>query len=182
VTSSRNSAITPFWTTNDIYPRKDRCAGRGAGLPTINENLRSLDVGRLPDVRVSRIRLSDWFHRKHTAHVGMSDVHAPPRLGVAIQPSRKAPGLKGYFAGFRQSPGPRVLRQAHQKSESFPPPELPGFGGTTTLSDFRTDRCLMASLRPLPSSRTDLPRLRDGTKMAALSRDRQRISTTDARR
>jgi len=63
--------------------------------------------------------------------------------------------------GFRQVTNPRPLRQTHQKSGSFPPPELPGFNGTTTLSDSRSDRCLTAPLRPLPSSRTGLPRLRD---------------------
>src|SRR5580658_4970063 len=51
--------------------------------------------------------------------------------------------------------------KTHQKSGSFPPPELPGFSGTTTLSDSRTDRHLAAPLRPLSSSRTGLPRLRD---------------------
>jgi hypothetical protein len=30
------------------------------------------------------------------------------------------------------------LSPAHQKQGSFPPPELPGFNGRTTLSDFRT--------------------------------------------
>ena len=36
-----------------------------------------------------------------------------------------------------------------------------GFNGTTTLSDSRVDRCQTASLRPLPSPATGLPRLRD---------------------
>jgi len=30
-----------------------------------------------PDVRISRIRLSDWLHREHTASGDMSDVHVP---------------------------------------------------------------------------------------------------------
>src|SRR5271165_1996130 len=50
--------------------------------------------------------------------------------------------------------------KTHQKSGSFPPPELPGFNGTMTLSDTRADRCHFASLRPLPSSYAGLPRLR----------------------
>ena len=49
--------------------------------------------------------------------------------------------------------------KTHQKSGSFPPPALPGFSGTTTLSDSRTDRCLAAPLRPLPSSTHGSPPL-----------------------
>src|SRR3984957_11865497 len=51
--------------------------------------------------------------------------------------------------------------KTYQKSGAFPPPALPGFDGTTPLSDSRADRCHFASLRPLPSPRTGLPRLRD---------------------
>ena len=50
--------------------------------------------------------------------------------------------------------------KTHQKSGSFPPPALPGFSGTTTLSNSRTDRHLAVPLKSLPSSRTGLPRLR----------------------
>ncbi len=49
--------------------------------------------------------------------------------------------------------------KAHQKSGSFPLPALPGFNGRTTLSDSRQCRRLKATLRPLPSHRTGLPRL-----------------------
>jgi hypothetical protein len=49
--------------------------------------------------------------------------------------------------------------KAHQKSGSFPPPALPGFNGRMTLSDSRQCRRLQATLRPLPSHRTGLPRL-----------------------
>ena len=49
--------------------------------------------------------------------------------------------------------------KAHQKSGSFPPPVLPGFNGHMTLSDSRQCRRLKATLRPLPSHRTGLPRL-----------------------
>ena len=55
---------------------------------------------------------------------------------------------------------PSPASQTHQKSGPFPPPELTGFGGTTTPSASRSDRFLAASLRPLPSARTGLPRLR----------------------
>jgi hypothetical protein len=49
--------------------------------------------------------------------------------------------------------------KAHQKSGSFPLPALPGFNGRMTLSDSRQCRRLEATLRPLPSHRTGLPRL-----------------------
>ena len=59
----------------------------------------------------------------------------------------------------RQFTNRHLLRQAHQKSGSFPPPALPGFIGLTTLSDSRADRRLTAPLRPQPSSDTGLPQL-----------------------
>src|SRR5258707_4732018 len=49
--------------------------------------------------------------------------------------------------------------KANQKSGSFPPPALHGFNGHMTLSDSRQCRRLQATLRPLPSHRTGLPRL-----------------------
>ena len=49
--------------------------------------------------------------------------------------------------------------KAHQKSGSFPPPALPGFNGRMTLSDSRPCHRLAATLRPLPSHQTGLPRL-----------------------
>ena len=49
--------------------------------------------------------------------------------------------------------------KAHQKSGSFPPPALPGLNGRMTLSDSRHGRRLEATLRPLPSPVTGLPRL-----------------------
>ena len=49
--------------------------------------------------------------------------------------------------------------KAHQKSGPFPPPALPGFNGRMTLSDSRQSRRLSATLRPLPSLTTGLPRL-----------------------
>ena len=47
----------------------------------------------------------------------------------------------------------------HQKSGSFAPPALPGLNARTTLSDSRHARRLQATLRPLPSPVTGLPRL-----------------------
>src|SRR5262245_55321464 len=49
--------------------------------------------------------------------------------------------------------------KAHQKPGPFPPPALPGFNGRMTLSDSRQSRRLSATLRPLPSLTTGLPRL-----------------------
>jgi hypothetical protein len=49
--------------------------------------------------------------------------------------------------------------KAHQKSGPFPLPALPGFNGRMTLSDSRQCRHLKATLRPLPSHSTGLPRL-----------------------
>src|SRR5260370_19819827 len=49
--------------------------------------------------------------------------------------------------------------KAHQKSGPFAPPALPSLNAPTTLSDSRQDRRLEATLRPLPSPMTGLPRL-----------------------
>jgi hypothetical protein len=51
------------------------------------------------------------------------------------------------------------LRQAHQKSGSFPPPALPDINGRMTLSDPRQHRRPAATSRPLPSCQTDIPQL-----------------------
>ena len=55
-----------------------------------------------PDVRISRIRLSDW------------------QLAKAAGTTRRLTGL-------RQVTHCRLLQQAHRKSWSFPPPAFPGF-------------------------------------------------------
>jgi hypothetical protein len=110
-------------------------------------------------MRISRTTLSDWFHRGHTTAGHMSVHHAHVRLGVATQPARKVPGFIQWFAGSRQSTHRHPLRQAHQKSGSFPPPELPDINGHMTLSDSRADRRLTAPLRPQPSPNTGLPQL-----------------------
>ena len=81
-----------------------------------------------PDVRISRIRLSDWLHREHAAGSSTSvlDAFAPPRLcGTSLL--GRLPALTRCFTGLRQVTCPRLLRQAHQKSGSFPPPALPDF-------------------------------------------------------
>ncbi len=49
--------------------------------------------------------------------------------------------------------------KAHQKSGPFPPPALPGFALTTTLSDSRPARRLTPALEVRPPTGTGLPRL-----------------------
>ncbi len=49
--------------------------------------------------------------------------------------------------------------KAHQKSGPFAPLALPSLNAPTTLSDSRHGRRLKATLRPLPSPVTGLPRL-----------------------
>src|SRR5215213_6777363 len=89
-----------------------------------------------PGVRISRIRLSDWFHHGHTVGGQRERYFAPPlHLGTAVKLAWKAPGLMRCFVGSRQVTDARLLQQAHQKSGSFPPPALPSLNGTTTLSD-----------------------------------------------
>ncbi len=72
-------------------------------------------------------------------------------LRLATQLPLKVPDryrcLPGSSPITRSSPSSSAL----QKSGSFPPPELPGFIGTTSLSDSRSGRRLEATLRPLPS-------------------------------
>ena len=112
-----------------------------------------------PDVRISRIRLSDWLHRK--AHgVGASrSVHTRPARGVFAL--RHSP-----FGRILPSTVLRALRpitlassssRAYQKSGSFPRPELPGFSGTMALSDSRRSRRPKSASRPLPSPRRGSP-------------------------
>jgi hypothetical protein len=80
-----------------------------------------------PDVRISRIRLSDRLHRP--AH---GDTRG--RLRLAIQLPRKSSdpvGVVRLIANHLSS----TSSKAHLKQGPFPPPALPGFLSTTTLSD-----------------------------------------------
>jgi hypothetical protein len=95
--------------------------------------------------------------RGRPRHRVFQEAASLPRLGSATQLARKSPGLTRCFTGLRQVTDPRLLRQAHQKSGSFPPPALPGFSGTMTLSDTHLCRRLSAPLRPLPSPMMGLP-------------------------
>ena len=104
-----------------------------------------------PDVRISRIRLSDWFHRK--AHGGgrvdvvaeqwamaTRPAHDGVRLRRAVKLLQKRPDTQAVFQAHRQSP--TSPSKAHQKSGPFPPPALPGLNGRMTLSDSRPARRL----------------------------------------
>jgi hypothetical protein len=51
------------------------------------------------------------------------------------------------------------IAQEHTFGGSFPPPELPGLDGHTTLSDSRPIHRPGAMLKPRPSIQTGLPRL-----------------------
>ena len=80
-----------------------------------------------PDVRFSRIRLSDRLHCP--AH---GDTNG--RLRRAVQLPRKSSdpcGVVRLFANHR----PSTPSKARLKQGSFPPPALPGFNSTMTLSD-----------------------------------------------
>ena len=79
-------------------------------------------------------------------------------LRPAIQLRPTPPDLNGADR-HEASHRPLASSKAHQKSGPFAPPALPGINALTTLSDFRRDRRPKSTLRPLPSSRTDLPRL-----------------------
>ena len=114
-----------------------------------------------PDVRISRIRLSDWLHRQAHARKHGPQASSARRtlyLRLSTQLSLKDPAL---FGVCRLSPitftSPSL--KARQKSGSFPPPALPGLNGRMALSDSRQCRRLSATLRPLPSHQTGLPRL-----------------------
>src|SRR6266851_5878491 len=115
-----------------------------------------------PDVPISGIRLSDWFHRE--AH-GEETLAASVLCAAASSPSpydtafSERSGSQSVFTGSSPITFTSPSSKAHQKSGSFPPPALPSFNGRMTLSDSRHGRRLEATLRPLPSHRTGLPRL-----------------------
>jgi len=63
-------------------------------------------------------------------------------LRLEIELLLQGPDLIGRYQAHRQSPSPPAASKAHQKQGPFPPPALPGFIGTTTLSDSRPARRL----------------------------------------
>jgi len=80
----------------------------------------------------------------------------------SLRPAAKLPPTPSELNGAdRHEASHRSLAssKAHQKSGPFAPTALPGINALTALSDFRRDRRPKSTLRPLPSSRTDLPRL-----------------------
>ena len=103
-----------------------------------------------PDVRISRIRLSDRLHCRPTA--------APRgRLRRAVQLPRKSSELRGVvrlIANHLSS----TSSKARLKQGSFPPPALPGFSGTMTLSDSHRVRIAAAMEQKLhPNGSPTLP-------------------------
>jgi hypothetical protein len=102
------------------------------------------------------------------------------RLRLAIELSPTTPDLIGRVWAHRQSPASSSSSKARQKSGPFPPPELPGLTGRTTLSDSRPVRCQTQrrsrDLRPRgspPITRITLPACHahypDGSERVRLS-------------
>ena len=103
-----------------------------------------------PDVRISRIRLSDWFHV--VAHTGAPTCIALRRwtpfatLGLLLRRNVELSlELPDRFGSPQAHANPPPLRsfKSTQKQGPFPPPALTGFSGTIGLSDSQTGRCLM---------------------------------------
>src|SRR3977135_2950162 len=90
-------------------------------------------------MRISRIRLSDWFHLN--AHeITLITQHRATALQMT--PSRCGNSWMGNIrnhSGFQTFVNDRsvALSPAHQKQGPFPPPTLLGLNGPVTLSDFR---------------------------------------------
>ncbi len=114
-----------------------------------------------PNVPISGIRLSDWFHREaHGEQTNRTRLRHGERLSFAPRHSSLRQRLSlMVFAGSSPITTTSPPTKAHQKSGSFPPPALPGFNGRMTLSDSRQGRRLEATLRSLPSPMAGLPRL-----------------------
>ena len=101
-----------------------------------------------PDVRISRIRLSDRLHCP--AHGDTTG-----RLRPAVQLPRESSDLHGVvrlFANHR----PSTSSKARLKQGSFPPPALPDFSSTMTLSD--SHRLRIAATMELALHPVGLPR------------------------
>ena len=81
-----------------------------------------------PDVRISRIRLSDEVH--NLAH----DAAPRPRLRQAVKTFPGPPDWAKEVTGNMATLRPLVPSTPSSKSGPFPPPALPGFSGTTNLS------------------------------------------------
>ncbi len=97
-----------------------------------------------PDVPISGIRLSDWFHRKaHGEQTNRTRLRHGERLSFAPRHSSLGRRLSlMVFSGSSPITTTSPSSKAHQKSGSFPLPALPGFNGRMTLSDSRQSRRL----------------------------------------
>ena len=122
-----------------------------------------------PDVPISGIRLSDWFHREaHGQQTNRTRFRYGEQLSFAPRHSNLPRRLSlMVLAGSSPITTTSPSSKAHQKSGSFPQPALPGFDGRTTLSDSRHGRRLRdveAATLTLdgspPITRTTLPTCR----------------------
>src|ERR1700680_2998800 len=97
-----------------------------------------------PDVPISGIRLSDWFHREvHGEQTNRTRLRYGEYLSFAPRHSNLRRRLSlMVFAGSSPITTTSPSSKAHQKSGSFPQPALPGFNGHTTPSDSRHGRRL----------------------------------------
>ena len=87
---------------------------------------------------------------------------SPARLSPCRRVSSAKSGSHRVFAGSSPITASSFASETYQKSGSFPPPALPGFRGTTTLSDARQDRMPCSTVEAATLiPRTGLPRLRN---------------------
>jgi hypothetical protein len=94
-----------------------------------------------PDVRISRIRLSDRLHCRLTATRGRAFAMQYSFLGSLR--------ILSVLSGSSPITHPRPLQKARLKQGSFPPPALPGFNSTMTLSDSHRVRIAAAMVQKL---------------------------------
>src|SRR5258706_38953 len=102
-----------------------------------------------PDVPISGIRLSDWFHREaHGEETLAASVLCPavPSHSFHDPVFCEGPGSEWVFTALSQITFPSPSSKAHQKSGSSPPPAFPSLRGRMTLSASRQCRRLEASL------------------------------------
>ena len=115
-----------------------------------------------PDVRISRIRLSDWLHRGHAASV-RHQRHECLRPALASRHSLlgKLPELRGALQACAKSPTVAFFNKHTRSQGPFLHRRYPASSVLRPCPNSRSSRCPTAPLRPLPSLSTGLPRLRD---------------------
>ena len=96
------------------------------------------------------VRAIDICRRAHR-----SGTQAPP--SPCDTASSEGSGSFRAFAGSSPITRSSPPSEARQKSGPFPPPALPGFSGTMTLSDSRRAAAISAASRPRPSPRRVSP-------------------------